>query len=76
MKKEEDPQDHPLKPNQWPSSPDLRPNATNYFEEANLLAKTLLKGFAIGLNLKEDFFIKKSSNPLSKHLWSIIRPRS
>ena len=68
MKKEESPQDHPLRgPNQWPSSmPDLRLNATNYFEEANLLAKTLLKGFAIGLNLDEDFFIKKSSNPLSR----------
>ena len=68
MTKEEDYYDHPLRgPNQWPTSlPELRLNATNYFEEANILAKTLLKGFAIGLNLDEDFFIKTSSKPLSR----------
>ena len=68
MTKEEDYYDHPLRgPNQWPTSlPELRLNATDYFEEANILAKTLLKGFAIGLNLDEDFFIKTSSKPLSR----------
>lgn len=59
---------HPLRgPNRWPSFlPSLKNNASNYFEQADHLAKTLLKGFAIGLNLKEDFFIGKSSNPLSR----------
>ena len=68
IKNEEDYYDHPLRgPNQWPAFlPELRLKATDYFEEANVLAKTLLKGFAIGLNLDEDFFIKTSSKPLSR----------
>ena len=55
-------EDHPVRgPNQWPSFlPSLQNNALSYFHEADVLAKTLLKGFALGLNLKEDFFIKNS----------------
>ena len=61
-------EDHPVRgPNQWPSFlPSLQNNALSYFHEADVLAKTLLKGFALGLNLKEDFFIKNSSHPLSR----------
>ena len=60
--------DHPVRgPNQWPSFiPSLRQNALNYFQEADSLAKNLLKGFALGLNLDENFFIKNSSQPLSR----------
>ena len=61
-------EDHPLRgKNLWPNSlPNLEKNAMNFFNYADGLAKDLLKGFAIGLNLKEDFFLKTSSNPLSR----------
>ncbi len=60
--------DHPLRgPNLWPSFlPTFKKNASDYFSQANFLAKTLLKGFAIGLNLEENFFIRTSSKPLSR----------
>ena len=60
--------DHPLRgKNLWPRSlPSLERNAMNFFNEADLLAKDLLKGFAIGLNLNENFFLKTSSKPLSR----------
>ena len=61
-------EDHPVRgPNQWPSFlPSLQDNALSYFHEADILAKTLLRGFALGLDLKENFFIKNSSQPLSR----------
>jgi isopenicillin N synthase-like dioxygenase len=60
--------DHPLRgKNLWPNSlPSLENNAMNFFNCADSLAKDLLKGFAIGLNLREDFFLKTSTNPLSR----------
>jgi isopenicillin N synthase-like dioxygenase len=60
--------DHPVRgPNQWPSFlPSLKENASSYFREADTLAKNLLKGFALGLGLEENFFIKNSSQPLSR----------
>ena len=60
--------DHPLRgPNLWPSFlPSLRENALSYFHQTDLLAKTLLKGFALGLNLEENFFTRTSSKPLSR----------
>ncbi len=60
--------DHPLRgKNLWPSAiPSLEKNAMVFFNEADSLAKDLLKGFAIGLNLNENFFLKTSSKPLSR----------
>ena len=50
--------DHPIRgPNKWPSFiPSFKENALNYFDLADNLAKTLLEGFALGLDLKRDFF--------------------
>jgi isopenicillin N synthase-like dioxygenase len=61
-------EDHPLRgQNQWPGFlPSLEVTAMSYFSSADALARNLLKGFALGLNLSEDFFIKTSSNPLSR----------
>jgi len=61
-------EDHPLRgQNQWPGFvPSLEATAMSYFSSADALARNLLKGFALGLNLSEDFFIKTSSNPLSR----------
>ena len=60
--------DHPLRgPNKWPSFiPSFKENALNYFNAADSLAKTLLEGFAIGLNLKSNFFIQNTTRPLSR----------
>ena len=61
-------EDHPLRgKNQWPSfPPSLENSAMEYFKSGDKLARTLLKGFALGLNLSENFFIKTSSKPLSR----------
>ena len=61
-------EDHPIRgENKWPSFiPNFKENALNYFDSADSLAKTLLEGFAIGLNLKRDFFIKNATCPLSR----------
>ena len=62
------PDEHPLRgENQWPNCvPSLEINAIQYFNYANTLAKKLLTCFALGLDLEEDFFIKKCSKPLSR----------
>ncbi|MDG2473982.1 MAG: 2-oxoglutarate and iron-dependent oxygenase domain-containing protein [Paracoccaceae bacterium] len=61
-------EDHPLRgKNQWPSfQPSLQNSAMEYFKSGDALARTLLKGFALGLNLPENFFIRTSSQPLSR----------
>lgn len=61
-------EDHPLRgKNQWPSfQTSLQNSAMEYFKAGDSLARTLLKGFALGLNLTEDFFTKTSSQPLSR----------
>ena len=61
-------EDHPLRgKNQWPSfQPSLQKFAMEYFRAGDKLARTLLTGFALGLNLPQDFFIKTSSQPLSR----------
>ena len=61
-------EDHPLRgQNLWPSFlPSLQESCMDFFNQADLLAKDLLKGFAIAMNLNEDFFLKNSSRPLSR----------
>ena len=62
------PTDHDLRgPNQWPKSvPALEPAAMAYFQHAHQVAFQLLKGCAISLGLKEDFFVKSCQQPLSR----------
>lgn len=59
---------HPLRgKNLWPKfQPKLQKYAMEFFWSADDLARDLLKGFALALNLQEDFFIKTSTNPLSR----------
>ena len=61
-------EDHPLRgKNQWPLfQPSLQNAAMEYFKSGDELARILLKGFALGLNLSEEFFTKTSSQPLSR----------
>ena len=53
--------------NKWPKfQPDFQKHATNYFNEVQKVAHHLLRGFAIGLNLQENFFLRNCSQPLSR----------
>lgn len=60
--------DHPLRgPNQWPEFlPQLEPAAMAYFEYAHRVAHELMRGFALGLKLDEQFFLQSASKPLSR----------
>ena len=62
------PDNHQLRGlNKWPNfRPSLQKNAMNYFNQINELAKSLLTCFALGLNLREDFFIRNCTAPLSR----------
>ncbi len=60
--------DHSLRgPNQWPSFvPQLQSSAMNYFESAHQVAHHLMRGFALGLQLDEQFFLQSAQRPLSR----------
>lgn len=62
------PPDHPLRgANQWPAfTPDLEGHATAYFDHAHDVAHHLMRGFALGLGLEQDFFLRTASRPLSR----------
>ena len=60
--------DHPLRgQNQWPAfMPSLQFIATDYFRRAHEVARHLMRGFALGLDLPEDVFLRSSEKPLSR----------
>ena len=60
--------DHDLRgENIWPAElPHMSQQAMAYFQHAHQVAHHLMRGFALGLNLKEDFFLKTASRPLSR----------
>ncbi len=62
------PEDHELRgPNRWPAFvPELETDALAYFRLAHEVAHHLMRGFALGLDLDEDFFLRRSSRPLSR----------
>ena len=62
------PEDHPLRgKNLWPPFlPEMRTHAMNYFTHAQEVACHLMRGFALGLDLPEDFFLRSISKPLSR----------
>ncbi len=62
------PQDHALRgPNQWPEFlPSMRMSAMDYFNQVHEVAHHLMRGFALGLDLEEDFFLRTSAKPLSR----------
>ncbi len=62
------PEDHPLRgANNWPGfMPELETAAMTYFAHAHDVAHHLMRGFAIGLDLEPDFFLKTSDQPLSR----------
>lgn len=62
------PDEHPLRgPNQWPEFvANMQSAAMNYFNQAHDVAHHLMRGFAQGLDLPEDFFLRTASRPLSR----------
>jgi isopenicillin N synthase-like dioxygenase len=54
-------------PNLWPQSPsDLQPLWSEYYREMGQLARTLMRIFALGLGLDEDFFDDKIDRHISR----------
>ncbi len=62
------PEDHPLRgPNRWPQGrPALKAAATVWFKDAHAVAAHLMRGFALGLDLPEDFFLRSAAQPMSR----------
>ncbi|HFC05578.1 MAG TPA: isopenicillin N synthase family oxygenase, partial [Rhizobiales bacterium] len=62
------PKDHSLRgDNQWPDFlPQLQNHAMTYFGQAHGVAHHLMRGFALGLGLEENYFLKTCSRPLSR----------
>lgn len=60
--------DHELRgPNQWPDFvPELQQSAMDYFTQADKVARYLMQGFALGLKLDKDFFLRSCERPLSR----------
>lgn len=60
--------DHDLRgENIWPAElPHMSQEAMSYFQHAHKVAHHLMRGFALGLDLDEDFFLKTASRPLSR----------
>lgn len=61
-------EDHPLRgPNQWPPGvPSMEQAAVAYFDAAHDVAYQLMRGFARGLNLPDNFFLRSCSQPMSR----------
>ncbi len=62
------PEDHAVRgPNRWPDAqPTLQPAAMGWFDGAHAVAAHLMRGFALGLGLAEDFFLRSVARPLSR----------
>ncbi|HCH56737.1 MAG TPA: 2OG-Fe(II) oxygenase [Rhodospirillaceae bacterium] len=71
------PDDHPLRgPNQWPDfDPGMERHAMEYFHRAHDVAHHLMRGFAIGLNLDENFFLRTTDQPLSRASYVYYPPQ-
>ncbi len=70
--------DHPLRgPNQWPDGvPQLQAAAMTYFQQAHDVAYQLMRGFALGLKLPEDFFLRSCERPISRGSFVYYPPQN
>ena len=71
------PDDHALRgPNRWPGfDPDLQRYAMAYFHHAHDVARHLMRGFALGLGLADDFFLRTDTRPLSRASYVYYPPQ-
>jgi len=72
------PEDHPLRgPNQWPAfMPTMQHDAMAYFRQAHAVAHHLMRGFALGLGLPKDFFLRTTDRPLSRASFVYYPPQT
>lgn len=72
------PEDHALRgPNQWPGSmPQMERDAMAYFRHAHSVAHHLMRGFALGLGLPDNFFLRTTDRPLSRASFVYYPPQS
>lgn len=70
--------DHALRgPNQWPADmPQLQSSAMRYFRQAHEVAYKLMQGFALGLNLPENFFLHNCKRPISRGSFVYYPPQN
>lgn len=70
--------DHPLRGmNQWPEDPPgLRPAVTPFFDGAHVVARHLLRGFALSLELPEDAFLSGMERPMSRASLTYYPPQA
>lgn len=70
--------DHPLRgPNQWPADvPQLQAAAMTYFQQAHDVAYQLMRGFALGLKLPENFFLRSCERPISRGSFVYYPPQN
>jgi isopenicillin N synthase-like dioxygenase len=73
----ETPEDHQLRgQNQWPENmADMEPKAMMYFEKVHEVANHLMQGFAIGLGLDENYFLKANDKPISRGSYVYYPPQ-
>jgi len=70
--------DHSLRgPNQWPTFlPHMEAAAMDYFSSAHEVAFHLMRGFAKGLDLPDDYFLKTCTHPLSRASFVYYPPQA
>jgi isopenicillin N synthase-like dioxygenase len=71
------PDDHALRGNnRWPPAmPAMRTAALRFLEESDRVARHLLAGFALGLGLQRNFFLRTSSQPMSRAAFTYYPPQ-
>ncbi|MEO8546013.1 MAG: 2-oxoglutarate and iron-dependent oxygenase domain-containing protein [Burkholderiaceae bacterium] len=71
------PEDHALRgANRWPAAmPSLRQSALAFSEQADQVARHLLRGFAIGLDLDPGYFLTRSTRPMSRAAFVYYPPQ-
>ena len=53
--------------NRWPiSPPDFKDHSLAFFEQTDIVARQLLRGFALSLGLEEDFFMSDGTQALTR----------
>lgn len=72
------PEDHPLRgANRWPDAmPGFMPAAMAWFGAAHDVAGSLMRGFAVGLGLPDDFFLRTSAQPMSRASFVYYPPQA
>lgn len=71
------PEDHALRgANRWPAAlPGLRELARQFFDASDRLARDLLHGFALGLELEPNFFLRSCALPMSRAAFVYYPPQ-